>query len=73
MANIARDKLGQRGPLVFLGMLLWWVFSVSFPSSNGRHRSSPREAELQTPHTLQECPHAVRDLDVGHISLLGLA
>lgn len=24
-----RDKLGRRGPLVFFGMLLWWVFAVS--------------------------------------------
>ncbi|KAL6241069.1 hypothetical protein RBB50_011972 [Rhinocladiella similis] len=23
------DRLGQRGPLVFLGMLLWWVFALS--------------------------------------------
>ncbi|KAF2100223.1 alternative sulfate transporter [Rhizodiscina lignyota] len=27
--GIVADRIGQRGPLVFLGMLLWWVFALA--------------------------------------------
>ena len=31
------DKWGRRGPLVFIGLTLWWVFAVSFSYCSSYH------------------------------------